>query len=284
MVSISSRVMPVVKWVGGKSQLLSEIEAHIPASFDAYHEPFVGGGALFFSTRPTLANLYDKNSSLILLYTILRDRPQELALEVSRLQSEFNSLDPEGRKKWFYDLRDNFNNVSSSDTVKSAQFLALNKTCFNGLYRENSKGKFNVPFNQAKGQVNFIIEDNFFSASEILQGTTLHNESFESVLNRAGSNDFVYFDPPYVPLTPTANFTSYNSDGFNMLDQLKLVSVAKELKNSGCSVVLSNSYTPWVIEHYEKIGFSVFPVEARRAIAAKTISRKPVLEALIIGN
>ncbi len=282
MTATNLLLRPVLKWVGGKSQLLERIQAEFPAEFGSYHEPFLGGGAVFFGSPVGGSFLYDVNKSLIDFYSHLKTNVDELESEVSILESEFNGLGPEQRKDWFYALRDEFNGNPESTPRRAASFLALNKTCFNGIYRENAQGKFNVPFNQSKGVVKFFDVSAFQSASEKLQLATLNNLSFESVLDYAKAGDLVYFDPPYVPLSDTASFTGYSALGFDMGLQEKLVDVAVQLRDSGTYVILSNSHVPWVVDAYTKRGFNVKAVPARRLVSASAKSRKPVLEALIV--
>jgi DNA adenine methylase len=161
--------------------------------------------------------------------------------------------------------------------------LFLNKTCFNGLYRENSKGKFNVPFNQSRGQITFAQLDNLLAASKKLEKASLRNASFTSVQDFVRAGDLVYFDPPYVPLSDTSSFTDYVSDGFGKSQQEELLELASQLRQTGAFVVLSNSYTPWVVENYKKRDFKIYEVKAKRMVAAKTSSRSAVSEAVILG-
>lgn len=272
---------PVLKWVGGKSQLVESLLEWAPKEYGNYFEPFLGGGALFFHTRPQDAALSDSNQKLILFYEALRDDPQSLFERVSAKETEFNSLDVASRKTWFYKQRDSFNADAEEKLEIAALFLALNKTAFNGLYRENSSGQFNVPFNQASKTVRFCQRDNFFAASEALRAAKLTAASFDSVLDEIRSNDFVYFDPPYVPISKTSDFTGYAAKGFDMELQRRLVEVARECSARGAHVLLSNSYTPWVETNYKSAGFRVEKVLAKRLVAARASSRQPVFEAII---
>jgi DNA adenine methylase len=282
MATTNLQLKPVLKWVGGKTQLLEKIQSRFPREFGSYHEPFFGGGAVFFGSAVGRAFLSDVNKSLIDFYRYLQTDVNSLLEQTSALEFEFNSLGPESRKDWFYELRSEFNETLEPSVRRAASFLALNKTCFNGIYRENSKGKFNVPFNHGKGTVKFADRDSFYLASEKLQDATLKNLSFEYVLEYATPGDLVYFDPPYVPLTDTASFTGYSAGGFDIDLQKKLIDVAGTLKSSGVHVILSNSYVPWVYENYTKHGFEVTAVPARRLVSASAKSRAPVMEALIV--
>ena len=274
-------VQPVLKWVGGKTQLISPIRAKFPETFGRYFEPFLGGAAVFFSLHHRPSVLSDTNSRLIEFYTELRDRPKELSQAVRELETEFNGLNGEGRSSWYYEKRDEFNSGLTDKLRLASLFLALNKTAFNGLFRENSAGKFNVPFNQSARKLSFFAEDNFHSASLALQETVLRVSSFESTLDLIEANDVVYFDPPYVPISETANFVDYGTRGFDVTLQEKLVEVAAECSKRGARVVASNSDTEWVVETYRSAGFKIEKVQARRLVAAKASSRKPVYEVII---
>lgn len=272
---------PVLKWVGGKSQLVESLLGWAPKVYGRYFEPFLGGGALFFQTRPQDAVLSDSNQRLIRFYQTLRDEPEGLFERVTAKETEFNALDAAARKTWFYKQRDAFNADTEENLEMAALFLALNKTAFNGLYRENSSGQFNVPFNQATKTVRFCQKDNFFASSEALGVAKLSAASFDSVLDEIRSNDFVYFDPPYVPISKTSDFTGYAAKGFDMQLQEQLVEVAKECSDRGAHVLLSNSYTQWVESNYEAAGFKVEKVLAKRLVAARASSRTSVYEAVI---
>jgi DNA adenine methylase len=278
-------VSPLLKWVGGKSQLLQEILTRFPKSFGAYHEPFLGGAAIYFGleTQNRASFLSDTNQWLINFYSHVKSSPMELFHEISQLGKVFNSLDAVERSLMFYQLRDEFNSVSEPGLRKAALLLFLNKTCFNGLYRENSKGKFNVPFNQSRGQITFAQLDNLLAASKKLEKASLRNASFTSVQDFVRAGDLVYFDPPYVPLSDTSSFTDYVSDGFGKSQQEELLELASQLRQTGAFVVLSNSYTPWVVENYKKRDFKIYEVKAKRMVAAKTSSRSAVSEAVILG-
>jgi DNA adenine methylase len=279
-----SPATPVLKWVGGKSRLLSEVKSFFPAEISRYHEPFAGGAAVFFSLSHPDSFLYDINKRLISFYRHLAGRPEELFDAVEIKQNQFNSLPQPARLAWYTQTREELNSRSELDLESAALFLAINKTCFNGIYRENSKGKFNVPFNQAKTSVNFARWDSFQAASNALRAAKVESGSFELVEKHAASGDLVYFDPPYVPISPTSNFTGYSATGFGEPDQLRLLSLSMRLRDKGVCVVSSNSYSPWVIEHYEKAGFAVRPVSVKRGIAAKTSARKSAMEAVITSE
>jgi DNA adenine methylase len=279
----SKRIKPVLKWVGGKSQIFESVVSFFPSSFSRYHEPFLGGGAVFFGLQPKLATLSDTNKWLINFYEHLRQTPENLAELALELGKKFNSKRAEQRQNFYYEIREEFNRTKAANLITAANFLFLNKTAFNGVYRENSKGQFNVPFNQAKSEIGFIQPEEWRQAAACLQNADIYCGGFETVLSNVKPQDLVYFDPPYVPLSETASFTGYSSKGFDENMQIELIDAAKNIRDLGAQVVLSNSYTPWVIENYTMAGFRVEEISARRMVAAKSSSRAAVSEAVILG-
>lgn len=282
MQNTASPATPVLKWVGGKSQILEQVLGVFPGSFKTYHEPFLGGAAVFFSLETSTAFLSDSNKWLISFYKYLKESPDNLIEELDAIADRFNSKPVQDRSSVFYQLRDEFNAIEETSLRKSALLLALNKTCFNGLYRENAKGLFNVPYNQGKSQVRFLNKENFLNAAKKLQQAELSARSFETVLDWAQPGDLAYFDPPYVPLTLTSSFTGYSAAGFGESRQKELITVAKELVSKGVYVVLSNSYSDWIIKNYTSAGFKVIEISAKRLVAARASSRSAVSEALIV--
>lgn len=260
---------PFIKWVGGKRQLLPELRKRIPSSFGTYHEPFVGGGALFFDLGPSSAVLSDANERLVRTYIAIRDRVESV---IKILETYPHSRD------FFERLRscrvDNFDHE-----YVAAWFVYLNKTCFNGLYRVNSRGVFNAPFGD---QANPAIcdADNLRACSAALQSVEIRHEHFANVLSRAKTNDLVYFDPPYVPLSASSSFTSYTSEGFDISEQVKLRDVARELKRRGVHVLLSNSSAPLVSTLYGN-DFTIEQIEAGRAINCDGAKRGKVAESIL---
>lgn len=265
---------PFLKWAGGKSQLLSSYERFFPGEFRRYFEPFTGGAAVFFHLRHTRnefqAELSDLNQDLINCYEIVRDRPDDL---IEKLKEHENS------QEYFYKIRAQ-NPDKLSDLEKAARFIFLNKTCFNGLYRVNSKGQFNVPFGFYKNP-RTCNEEVIHACSLALQETKLSCRPFEEVVRRAGKGDFVYFDPPYHPLNSTSNFTSYTKNSFSADDQIRLAETVKRLSNKGCYVMLSNSDSAFIRELYSQ--FRVETVEAMRAINCKAERRGKITETLILN-
>lgn len=263
---------PFVKWAGGKKQLLPELAAAIPAKFNSYHEPFVGGGALLFSLyNKGLLNkfyIYDYNDELTNAYRVVKSN-------VNALVSELSSDYYQPSEKRFYEIRQS----SPDDRVKrAARFIYLNKTAFNGLYRVNSRGWFNVPFGKYKNP-RILDEDNLRAVSAALQKDEIITGDFTEVLNHAKKGDFVYFDPPYNPLSKTSSFTSYTADDFSEEDHVRLAETVKILDKRGCHVVVSNSETPFIKELYRD--YQITTVTARRMINCKGDGRGKINELLI---
>ena len=267
-----TRARPVLKWAGGKGRLLPELLARLPKAFRAYHEPFVGGGALFFELASqdliTAAHVSDINASLIDVYLGLRDCVDDV---IASLQQHRHDHD------YYYQVRA-LRPAELSLPERAARIIYLNKTCYNGLYRENRRGEFNVPFGR---YVNPTIcdEPNLRAASLALQGVEIARCHFSTVLDYAQRGDFVYFDPPYHPLSATANFTSYDRRGFGPDDQRQLRDVFTQLGDRGIRAMLSNSDTPFVRELYG--GFAIDQVQAARAVNSKANGRGKVAEVIV---
>lgn len=269
-----NRAQPVLKWVGGKGQLLSQLTKLTPHEFAAYHEPFVGGGALFFELaaqgKIRKAYLSDINQSLIDVYIAVRDYVDDVISILKNHRYEEN---------YFYAVR-SLDPQKLSCPERAARIIFLNKTCFNGLYRENLSGEFNVPFGRYKNPT-ICDEPNLRAASEILQIAQIECRHYSVVLDRVQSDDFVYFDPPYYPISLTSNFTSYSRGGFSEFDQIQLKSVFEDLQKRGVASLLSNSDTPFIRNLYSE--FSKTKVFASRTINSKISSRGKVAE-LIVRN
>jgi DNA adenine methylase len=260
---------PFIKWVGGKRQLLPELTRYVPAQFNNYFEPFVGGGALFFELRPKTAVLADANKRLIRTYTGVRDSVEEV---ISMLR------DYPHDEKFFYELRDK-NVDSGTDAEMAAWFIYLNKIGFNGLYRVNRQNRFNVPFGRHRNP-NICDAPTLRACSAALAGTELRVSDFEAVVEQAQAGDLVYFDPPYVPLSVTSSFTLYTSDGFGADAQLRLRDVARRLKQRGVYVLLSNSSAGFVREIYQP-DFEVTEVSATRLVNSNGARRGAITELVI---
>jgi DNA adenine methylase len=260
---------PFLKWAGGKRQLLPALLAHVPERIECYIEPFVGGGALFFQLRPRSALLADVNERLVRTYRGVRDHVDDV---IGLLK------DYPHDEKFFYDLRE-VDIDARTDAEVAAWFIYLNRTGFNGLYRVNRRNLFNVPFGR---YVNPTIcdETTLRSCSAALSRAELLVADFEVVANKAHSGDFVYFDPPYVPLSATSSFTSYTSNGFGPDAQTRLRDVAFALKQRGVNVLLSNASAPLVRDLYER-GFETTEVSATRLVNSKVSGRGAITELII---
>lgn len=273
-------MQPFLKWAGGKRQLLPQIKPYIPEiGENTYFEPFLGAGAMLFSIQPHNAIVNDINSELYNVYKVIADEQlfEEL---IEDLRSHVNE------SECFYEIRaldrsEDYQNLSP--VKKASRFIFLNKTCFNGLYRVNSKGQFNVPFGKYKKPeiVNEAVlreVHQFLNQSNI----TFLNGDFKAAVKEAKSGDFVYFDPPYDPVSQTSSFTSYAQEGFGKAEQYELRDVFKQLNDRGCKVLLSNSDTPFIREIYE--GFNIVTVQANRAINSKAEGRGKINEVLVVGD
>jgi DNA adenine methylase len=259
---------PFLKWVGGKRQLLPELLARVPMGFDTYFEPFLGGGALFFALLPERAVLSDSNSRLVRTYRAVRDDVDEVIAELSTYPHD---------RVFFEELRRV--DVDALDDIQVAAWMIyLNRTGFNGLYRVNKSGGFNVPFGRYTNPT-ICNPDRLLAASAGLQGAEILHASFSDSYKLAKPGDFVYFDPPYVPLSETSSFTSYTKDGFGIEEHKKLRDTVINLKARGVDVLLSNSSAGAVFELYEN--FEIEEVYANRAINSKATGRGKVAEVLI---
>jgi DNA adenine methylase len=261
---------PFLKWAGGKGQLLGRLRAHVPKSYDRYFEPFLGGGALFFALRPRRGVLSDVNREIVDCYTAVRDDVPNLvdALRHHRYESEH-----------YYAVRDT-DPATLSLVERAARTIFLNKTGFNGLYRVNRAGKFNVPFGRyAKPAI--CDEKNLRACSAALANIELVAADFEAAAARAKKGDFVYFDPPYVPLSRTAAFTAYAPGGFDLDAQSRLSAFFGKLAKRGVSVLLSNSDVPEIRRLYAS--YRIDTIEATRVINCKATRRGPVRELLVHG-
>jgi DNA adenine methylase len=268
---------PILKWVGGKRQLLQELRAHFPISYEGYHEPFIGGGAVFFEMEPTEGSINDLNRRLITFYEVIRDYPEDLIEENQRHRYE---------EDYYYEARNRFNELyllkerSIEQQIEEASLmLYLNRTGYNGLYRVNQSNEFNVPFGTHQNP-DFVRERQIRKANFVLEGTEIYNRDFSYLKNCAAEGDLVYFDPPYEPVSKTADFTEYQSEGFDKDDQRRLRDLAEQLSNRGVNVVISNSPPVW--ELYRDIDeFEVNTVGASRMINSDADNRDDVAEVII---
>ena len=276
------QAVPFVKWAGGKSQLLEQFEPLFPVQFDKYIEPFVGGGAVFFHlyNQGRIGGgvvLNDLNEELMTCYEVIRDQVDDLIEELRRHESfKMEEIYFYEVRKW--DRRPDFH--ERSPVERAARMIFLNRTCYNGLYRVNSRNQFNVPFGRYKNPT-ICDEENLRAVSQALQGVELHSEDFEQCIKWVGPDDFVYLDPPYHPLSETSSFTSYTRDDFGEADQKRLAKTFRQLNKKGCRVMLSNSCTPFIRKLYD--GHRRERVFARRAISCKGDGRGGISELVILN-
>ena len=269
-------LQPFTKWTGGKRQLLPVIRELMPKKYNRYFEPFVGGGALFFDLAPKDAVINDFNAELINCYQQIKDNPQEL-IEILKVHQEYNS------KEYYLDLRsvDRDERIDMmSEVQRAARILYMLRVDFNGLYRVNSKNQFNVPYGRYKNPK--IVDENLVSAiSTYLNNNQIEIKKgdFEKAVLDVQPGDFVYFDPPYIPLSETSAFTSYTHEGFSYDDQVRLRDTFKKLSDTGAYVMLSNSSSFLVEELYQD--FNIHYVEATRTNGAKSSSRGKISEIIV---
>jgi DNA adenine methylase len=264
------KTSPFVKWAGGKKQLLSKLKERMPNSYLNYYEPFIGGGALLFDVQPEHAVINDTNSQLLNCYRQLKNNYNNVINEVKMLDSV--SCD----KERYYIIRDKYNKKildNQLDAECAALMIWINKHCFNGLYRVNKKGLFNVPYNN-KVNGPSINEDNLRDIGLYLNNynVDIREGDFEDACVDVKKDDFVYFDSPYVPVTETANFTDYTKDGFTYEDHVRLSKLYKKLDKKGAKIMLSNNDVPLVYELYGEFNIDRFNV--RRAINRNANKRK----------
>ena len=269
---------PFTKWVGGKRQLLNELLDNIPEEFNTYYEPMVGGGALFFALKAEIAVINDSNTDLMLAYQSIKDNVDEL-IEVLKIHDENNS------KEYYLDLRKSDRDgryEKMSDAEKAARLIYMLRVNFNGLYRVNQKGQFNVPYGRYKNP-NIVDEDSLLAISKYFNTNQIKimNGSYEEAVKDAKAGDFIYFDPPYIPVNETSSFTSYTANGFNYQEQIKLRDTFKELDERGCYLMLSNSAAEEVFDLYRDYAETTIIVQASRMINSNASKRGHVDEVLI---
>lgn len=269
-------VIPFLKWVGGKRQLIPEIRKLLPEGVEGapYYEPFIGGGALFFELQPQCATINDYNEELINVYTVIRDYPNELIEDLKRHQNT---------AEYFYSIRaidrqPLFNKLSKIE--RASRIIYLNKTCYNGLYRVNSAGEFNSPFGRYKNP-NIVNEQVIRAVSKYLNtsGITISNGDYESVLQDIPTNSFVYLDPPYYPISENSNFTGYVQGGWKKEDHIRLRDLCNDLNARGIKFLLSNSAAIFISEIFSD--YSIHVVQANRSVNSDSSRRGQVDEFLI---
>lgn len=268
-------IVPVLKWAGGKRKLLQDILKYVPDKFSVYYEPFLGGGAVLLNLKPSKAVVNDINEELITVYTVIRDSVEELIEDLKRHKNE---------EDYFYKIRsrdrdrEEYNKLSSIE--KASRVIYLNKTCYNGLFRVNQCGEFNSPFGRYKNPD--IVNDvalrtlsNYLNKENI----TLRCGDFEKAVKGIREDSFVYFDPPYDPVSDSSNFTGYYSGGFGRAEQIRLKQLCDKLNQKGVKFLLSNSSTGFITDLYKDYNITI--VQASRAINSKGEKRGKVDEVLV---
>ena len=278
---------PFLKWAGGKRQLLLEIKKYLPDALEIhgrYYEPFVGAGALLFALQPPKVTINDSNSELINCYQMIKTSVEDLIDLLKQHENEHqNQAKNQDGSSYFYAIRawDRSNDYQGrSEIERAARIIYLNKTCFNGLFRVNSQKQFNVPFGKYK-KPNILGADGLRRISEYLNSSDIQilNTDFETAVASAQAGDFIYFDPPYDPVSPTSSFTGYSANGFDRSEQERLKTVVDNLVDRGCKVLLSNAYTEFIRELYKD--YKQAKVEATRAINSNKTKRGKVAEILV---
>lgn len=273
---VARQMSPVLKWAGGKTQLLDPITARMPKTYNGYYEPFIGGGAVWLTVAPKQAVINDTNKQLINLYKQMKENAQV----VINLVSELDSISCD--KDFYYSTRERYNEKIVSCTLDAecaALMIWLNKHCFNGLYRVNGKGLFNVPYNNRVSGKSFD-ENNLIKIAEYLQNSdvSVTCNDFEDVCKDVCAMDFVYFDSPYIPTSDTADFTNYTKDGFLLEDHKRLATLFRRLDSIGAKVMLSNNDVPLVYKLYS--GFKIQTIDVKRMIN-RNASKRTGKEVLI---
>lgn len=274
----NSSVAPFVKWAGGKRQLITQIRERMPEKYNDYYEPFIGGGAVIFDLLPANALINDINKALINTYRTICNEPDAFLKEVNRLDNDMW----EDGKKYYYTIREHYNDKLMRyeyDVELAALFVFINKHCFNGLYRVNGKGLFNVPYNNSR-RVS-VDEDVIIATSEYLRGVTIIDGDFEQACKNAKKGDFVFIDSPYAPLNPTS-FESYTKEGFDIESHKRLAKLYDELTARGCYCMLTNHNTELINELYGNKDYKIDVVSVKRMINSDASNR--VGEEVIICN
>ena len=271
------KAKPFVKWAGGKRQIINELKRYVPEEYNCYYEPFIGGGALFFELAPKHAVINDSNKELMNVYKVMTDDEK-----YSKMCKLLNNYETKNSEEFYYEIRNKDRDTEKfdklNDYTKAARTIYINKACFNGLYRVNSKGQFNVPYNK-KTNVNTYDSENLLVVHMYLtmNDVKILNVDFEEALKEAKEGDFVYIDPPYDSVN--SSFTSYTEEGFGTEEQRRLAKVYKELTDRRVKVMLSNHNTPLINELYNK--FNIHVIEAKRSINSNGKKRGKVEEVII---
>lgn len=278
MSSSDVAALPFIKWAGGKRQLLAQIKARIPCSYNQYYEPFVGGGAVLFGLLPANAVINDVNKALINAYRKIAEVPIEFLEQISQLDSQMW----EDGKAYYYSLRERYNEKLEKgeyDVELAALFVFINKHCFNGLYRVNTKGLFNVPYNNSRG--NSCDKDVIMAVSNYMKNVIILEGDFEPACEQAKPGDFIFFDSPYAPLNPSS-FESYTKEGFDIESHKRLATLFDKMTKKGCFCMLTNHNTEFINELYCEKGYRMDVVSVKRMINSDASKR--VGEEVIICN
>ena len=272
---------PFLKWVGGKAQLLAQFDEFLPDRVERYFEPFIGGGAVFFRLKhrfPQMrAFLRDNNDELINTYIAVRDHPKDLMRRLDEHLAEFQA----DRERYYYLVRSRHHLPRADVVERAARMIFLNKTCFNGLWRVNAAGEFNVPIGSHKNP-SLYDRQNILAASWTLEGVHLATQDFRDTLNEPRRGDFVYVDPPYHPISLTASFTSYTKEDFGAGEQQELAALFADAGRRGVRLMLSNSDAEFIRKLYR--GFKIYTVKARRAINCDGSKRGKINEVVVIAG
>ncbi|XOA43137.1 MAG: Dam family site-specific DNA-(adenine-N6)-methyltransferase [Candidatus Nealsonbacteria bacterium] len=267
------KVQPFLKWAGGKAQLLEQYAVFFPQRYNRYFEPFLGGGAVFFYLEPNKAILGDYNKNLIQCFLVVKNHVKQL-IDLLKIHRKHHN------KEYYGKMRKDYNTKRLGKTERTAIFIYLNKTCFNGLYRVNSKGGFNVPFGKYRNPAIFD-EENLLATSKLLKRVKLYSDDFSKILDYVKKDDFVYLDPPYYPLSKTSSFTNYTSERFLEDEQKRLANVFRKLDKKKCKVMLSNSDTKFIKNLYKD--YRIETVKANRNISCVGNKRGPINELVILN-
>ncbi|WP_373069440.1 DNA adenine methylase [Sulfurimonas sp.] len=266
---------PVIKWVGGKRQLINELKSFLPKKYNRYFEPFIGGGALFFSLKQHNSFISDYNHELTNLYSTIKNDTDKLIKDLKKHKNT---------EEYYYEMRaldrDEKKYKRLSNVQKASRFIYLNKTGFNGLYRVNSKGQHNVPYGKYKNPT-WLDEENLKECSKLLAHTEIQTGDFEVVKEHVQKGDFVYFDPPYVPVNKTSSFTSYTDQGFDSKMQERLKELCDYIDSIGAYFMLSNSYTDYILDLYKD--YDIKTVMATRAVNSKASGRGKIKEVVVLN-
>lgn len=283
MKRVEKRVRPFLKWAGGKSRLVNELMTYLPPEYGKYYEPFLGAGSMYFAISPQEGRLNDLNKHLIACYQDVKMNCEPLIAELTTIQQEYRSrVDIERKKDYYLEKRDEYN-VTDQNVRKSALFIFLNKTGFNGMYRENRQGKFNIPFGRHANPL-ICDEDNLRNVSQDLEHIDLTSLDYKDALDGVEEGDFIFLDPPYEPLSKTSKFTQYQANGFGQRDQEELKKLILWLSAKGCYVMMTNSTADLIKELYRDTKqFHIGTIQVARSINSNGKKRGKIEEYIVFN-